>query len=124
MMGDVTIIDFLLARIGEDEEDASDAFYEGQTWVSEEESVVAADQDYDPVLFLDRKRDAHHAARWSPARVLAECEAKRRIVYRSMNGYPPAPDYERGWREGLERSLRDLAAVYADHPDYDEAWRP
>ena len=25
---------------------------------------------------------------------------------------------------GLEFAVRRLAAVYADHPDYDEAWRP
>jgi hypothetical protein len=53
-------------------------------------------------------------------RVLAECEAKRRIV----------GDY--GFREhapgrGLsifgERILGALASVYADHPDFDPAWR-
>ncbi len=44
-----------------------------------------------------------HIARHDPARVLRECEAKRRIV------------------EG-HKTLRALASVYSDHPDYDEAW--
>lgn len=79
-MSGMTITEFLLARIMEDEAVARDAHYDGQRWVPEEEAVVAADRDLDPILYLDRKRDAYHAANWSPARVLAECEAKRRIV--------------------------------------------
>lgn len=54
-----------------------------------------------------------------PERVLAECDAKRRIVARK----PPlrAPDDVRDvWWDLVAL----LALPYADHPDYDEAWRP
>lgn len=46
------------------------------------------------------------------ARVLAECEAKRRIV-------EEAPLWGCGRTMG-----KILAAVYADHPDYREEWSP
>lgn len=49
-----------------------------------------------------------------PARVLAECEAKRRIVAEVL---PTHPDYDPLYVQKV------LALPYADHPDYDEAWR-
>jgi hypothetical protein len=56
--------------------------------------------------------DAVHIARHDPARVLAECEAKRRIV--EWYGEEPG-------RVGP--ALGMLAAVYADHPEFREEWR-
>ena len=47
---------------------------------------------------------------WRPERILAECEAKRRIVER--------------WRELHPDVLRLLALPYADHADYQQEWRP
>jgi hypothetical protein len=49
-------------------------------------------------------------ARWDPARVLAECAAKRRIVemYAGQHGQPYV--------------LHFLALPYADHPDYRQEW--
>jgi hypothetical protein len=116
----MTITEFLLARIAEDEDDAQDAYYDGQRWVPEEEAVVAADRDLEPALFLDRKRDATHAANWSPARVLAECEAKRRIV---ADRPLPIGHFWDGQRAQHDNALRFLASVYADHPDYRDEWR-
>lgn len=118
-MSDLT--DFLLARISEDEEPARDAHYEGQRWVPEEESVVSLDRDLDVVMTLDRKRDAWFAANWSPARVLAECAAKRGIIRRAaING----DDWGDGYDAAIEDVLRDLANIYGNHPDYREEWRP
>lgn len=49
-----------------------------------------------------------------PARVLIECEVKRRIValHAHQEGFF-TPD-----------ELRALALPYADHPDYRQEWRP
>ncbi|MFJ2298144.1 DUF6221 family protein [Oerskovia paurometabola] len=80
-----------------------------------------------------------------PARVLAECEAKRRIVERCRplvavvwresdrllasafdeTHMPTLAHSAPVWpNEHAEATLRDLALPYNDHPDYDEAWRP
>jgi len=77
-----------------------------------------------------------HLEAWSPARVLAECEAKRRIVdlhpvighdvcdtcVVGKRGYPldPYSTPER-WPCG---TLRALALSYADRPGYQPHWRP
>jgi len=53
---------------------------------------------------------AGHIVRWDPDRVLAECAAKRRIVQWYQ------------WGDVREPVLGPLAAVYADHPDYDQSW--
>lgn len=70
-----------------------------------------------------------HIARWDPARVLAEVEAKRRIldVYEWQVANPSSGEtghwYQKGGIAALEGALRSLAAVYADRPGYDPAWR-
>lgn len=101
-MSDLSITEFLLARIAEDEQVAR-----------------AAQSPRGATIFTDPRRGGKqsmldHIARHDPARVLAECQAKRRIV---------AP-----WvgtvTENEARVLLALAAVYADHPDYSEEWRP
>lgn len=50
-------------------------------------------------------------------RTLREVAAKRRIVRRYR-------DASVGDVALLLDSVRDLASVFADHPDYDPAWRP
>lgn len=134
----LSITEFLLAKIAEDEAVARDSYYDGQTWQPEEESVVAADQDYDWVFMMARKRDALHAAHWSPARVLAECTAKRAII--DEHGPQEVASLDRdSWAKPFivcrrcaigDRqvvapcpTLKSLAAVYADHPDYNPDWK-
>ena len=106
----MTLTEFLIARIAEDEY-ATSLTYE-TCFVGK---IEGCGSRYDLAL------------RMNPARVLAECEAKRRIV----EHLSPAVDYDRDRfivMSTLERAatatLRDLAAIYADHDDYDESWRP
>jgi hypothetical protein len=73
---------------------------------------------------------AAHIARHDPARVLAECAAKRAIVdthYASEpSDYGDFTSPPRCVLCGLKYpcwTLCSLAAVYADHPDFDPAWR-
>jgi hypothetical protein len=54
-----------------------------------------------------------------PARVLAEVDAKRRMIARIQHHANLMGEDE--IHGGL---LRLLALPYASHPDYDEAWRP
>lgn len=88
-----TLTEFLLARIAEDE--------------------AACGGGDEPENWCDRATGVHY----DPARVLAECEAKRRIV----NVARYADEGSAGW--GFRRILGDLAAVYGDHPDHREEWR-
>jgi hypothetical protein len=79
--------------------------------------------------------DRAHIARWDPARVLAECEAKRRIVAIHARDYGHECPGEgedpimipAGWygSDGCRDCdvLRLLALPYASHPDYREEWR-
>jgi len=57
-----------------------------------------------------------HAIRHDPARVLAECTAKRKLLSILENG-PEVFDGER-WVS----PLKVMAAVYADHSEYRQEW--
>lgn len=78
---------------------------------------------------------AEHVSRWDPARVLAECAAKRRIVetyQRHVREFAEAKDSLDQWNLGrlrgmvadLEYVVEELTTPYADHPDYRQEWRP
>lgn len=116
-----TLTDFLLARIAEDEEVARvacehDPSSRAPIWTS---------------LRSGKPGVCDHGPRGSvemqPTRVLAECDAKRRIVrrcilseQRSRDGNMVlAADYLASFED-----CRDLALPYADHPDYREEWKP
>lgn len=117
--------EFLLARIAEDEHDA----YHAQG------ALLGVVTEWHEVEGLrDRgltRSDARHAHRWSPARVLAECEAKRRIVEQEIrrdvgpvSHYISADVHEAIRARLATPNLRALALPYAEHPDYREEWRP
>lgn len=117
----MTLVEFLLARIVEDEERARRA-----ASVEGADFMLAAL----PLDVFDGLRPGF------PNRVLAECAAKRRIValhehdlsgtYGSIPGCWCCDDdrdyglIPAGWCE----TLRALAVVYADHPDYRPEWSP
>lgn len=127
----MTLVDFLLARIAEDEDAARVAT--GKRWHGQACEVRTLPRDTERAtepywfqicsMFHDNHfRDALHIARWDPARVLAECAAKRWIV-EGLAGIdllvglnPSLPVLAREW-------LQSLAAPYADHPDYRKEWR-
>ncbi|MGA5670102.1 DUF6221 family protein [Streptomyces pseudogriseolus] len=90
----------------------------------------------DRVLYDEGQRDALHWAatvlpeRMPPlapfrrTRILAEIEAKRELLrqYEYLK-YDVTPDDLTGvW--ALEAVLRAFALSHADHPDYNEEWRP
>jgi hypothetical protein len=127
----VTLTEFLLARITEDEWMVRDASCHGADWraviddqdegypsqVLEGDGSVLVDKDY----CNDR---APHIARWSPARVQVECAAKRRII----EAHPVEFWYGVGYCETCPSdwpcpTMRALASVYSDHPDFNPAWK-
>jgi hypothetical protein len=101
-------VEFLRARLDEDAGLADE-------WHSKVECDT-----YGPVPF---PCDCH-----VPARVLADVAAKRAIVdayvhkAESMARYPGQSNA--GGLVSLTVAAQHLAAVYADHPDYDQGWAP
>ena len=127
------LVDFIRARLDEDEQVARAAHYEGQRWLSEEEDVCRWPDD-ELVHVADRKRDARHIAQWEPARVLRDVEAKRRVVEalgiaeRNVDEVRrTAADYgfvrvAESARDALLYAVRLLASAHAGHPDYRAEW--
>lgn len=138
----MNITEFLEARITEDEAHANAA----KDWVAN-----GPNPDFSwfgsPGEYVGPHRfgvASSHIAAMSPARVLAECAAKRAIVaehhpdrqlenwywlqrkcaecggtwHKWLNNDVPT---DIGPEQGC-RTLRHLAAVYASHPDYQQEW--
>ena len=116
--------EFLLARIAEDKRVATDA------------AAGAAGEEWTPDGAGERPR-AEHVARFDPARVHAECSAKRRMVLACRESRPDLsflgarPDgmsdfmlspHDQHQLAALTLAL--LALPYADHRDYRDEWRP
>ena len=111
----MTLTEFLLARIAEDE-------------------AGELSGDCDCIIDLGDGPfiigDVHGWA--CPIRVLAECEAKRRIVSYHQTSFNLAGEAwcdpchtSRDWSDGKWcPTLRALALPYADHPDYLPEWTP
>lgn len=155
----VTLTDFLLARIAEDEKVARAAvipahsgpwkphpeyaewFYREDGEVEYVQTVEALAHKYPDRLYVTCDSEGlspsvepnvgEHIARHDPARILAECEAKRQIVewaadrlrhFESTDVFGGWPDVQ-ALQDG-ERLLEVLALPYADHPDYRDEWRP
>lgn len=136
----MTIDEFLRQRIAEDEATARScppwpwrvstlqdetAAHDEQTYA--DETVSAFDGICVAVPFALSARQTRavrdHLVAHDPARVLAECAAKRAIV---AEHHPVDPcDAHDGatMRTATCDTLLHMASVYADHPDYDEAWR-
>lgn len=145
----MTPSEFVLARIAEDEAIARAAMREWHyDWKAQPYALVedppsegvwaipeGSDPDFNGLVAVQPgvssecyscehsglfRTHAEHIVRWSPARVLAECEAKRLIVERHSNGGHGDCSWCGGDTGGLYpcADLCDLVSVYADHPDY------
>lgn len=119
----MTIVEFLEARLAEDELTANAAIEVASDWHAlysyrdvkdgNGQYVVLADSRYPSV------GQAAHIARHNPARVLRQCEAARAIIaeYLRLDAL--------GDLAGLsaaESSLRQLASVHSDHADFEPTW--
>lgn len=102
-MSDLT--DFLLARIAEDEERARD--FEHQAALAENGDYGSANRDRERWGWFGVKQLGI-----TPARVLAECEARRRIVGLT----------EHGCGDDYLRVQKALALPYVDHPEFRPEW--
>lgn len=119
------LLEFLRDRLTDDERQAKAAMtYAAKDWFIETSGIVTTGPEDD--VYTDDREVAEHIARHDPARVLREVAAKRELL----------ADYERfaaerrrmmgGWDSYPETSpvLTAFAAVYSDHPEYRDEWRP
>ena len=137
----MTLTEFLLARIAEDEAAARDA--------GERRGLP-----YESPLYVVDDNYRHDQVGIYPERVLAECEAKRRIVgIHELDpievyswgttgggcglcdhscetggdtwGHDPCDAHDGATFETVDcETLQVLALPYADHPDYRQEWKP
>lgn len=110
----MTITEFLTARLDEDEAVAREALLH-----------------YQHVLGIRHTFTANQgtSVAMTPLVALAEVDAKRRIVEEyTKEHWVMEQGHRTEWTEGgqaaRETVLRLLALPYADHPDYDERWKP
>jgi hypothetical protein len=136
------LVQFLHDRLDEDESIAREAaHYEAGHWttkdgypVSVADELPEAADTFERVVVFDEgspsEEQAAHIARHDPARVLAEVAAKKRILDLYDAAHSDAVrdaigiDSQDGTISAITAALQYLATVYADHPDYNEAWRP
>ena len=143
------LVEFLTARLDEDERDARanrgifpspGVDGDGCVWLHIRpggNAVIARYahpvEGYDDMAKLRNWADTNSG--WTQARVLAEVDAKRRVLALHYAELVEAKSPDGDDREGLWcwecdgeafpcRTLRLLALPYAQHPDCDEAWRP
>ena len=124
----MSLDEFLLARIAEDRRVAVDAA--GANGRMEWTTDVVGEGPGGP-------RSVEHVVRYDPARVLAECSAKRRIVLACRDArpetafvgtHPPGladfPPPVHGQHQLAALVLALLALPYAGHRHYRPEWRP
>ncbi|WP_091324894.1 DUF6221 family protein [Geodermatophilus ruber] len=120
--------EFVLARIAEDKRIAAEA-----AAASGREAWTTADVPFGP----EPRGVAEHVARQDPARLLAECSAKRRLALACRDSRPDMTflgarprglaDFflaPRDQHQLAALTLALLALPYAGHHDYRPEWRP
>lgn len=116
------LVEFLRARLNEDERLAQAGRVEGDLFIDFKPSNGDEKHPGEAALLA-------HIGNWDPARVLAEVETKRRIIDYCESAIE-AGEVKPGstWNDdaaGAEVGvavLHLMASPYADHPDYDRAW--
>jgi hypothetical protein len=121
------LVAFLTARLDEDRKIAFEAGNGGfEPWTFDPE--LTWESEAGPVHGKYGSWNGQHIARHDPARVLAEVDAKRRILNEFTMIELPARSSGDTAAVGafvkMQAVLRLLALPYADHPDYRPEWAP
>ncbi|MHB8186161.1 MAG: DUF6221 family protein [Dermatophilaceae bacterium] len=119
----MTIVEFLEARLDEDELTATAAIDGAADWHTLYAYRDVKDGDGHYVILADSRYptvgQAAHIARHSPARVLRHCEAVRALIAEFLRLDALGDLLGRG---ATEEALKQLASVYSDHTDFDQNW--
>jgi hypothetical protein len=119
----MTIVEFLEDRLAEDEMTANAAIDVSPEWQTHYDYRDVKDVEGHFVVQADSRHpsaeQAAHIARYSPARVLRECEAKRAVIADFLRRDALG---ELAARTAVEDVLKALSTVYSQHPDFDPTW--
>lgn len=110
------LVEFLKARLDEDEElarEAVDGLYPSEGPDDYVHHLVSAESNCTDEQY-------RHADRWNPFRVLAEVAAKRQVIIAYEASSAP---FLAAQRSGLWMAVKALATAYSDHPDFAPAWQ-
>jgi hypothetical protein len=99
------LVEFLLARVAEDEKLAQAAM--PGPWTHLDVDGFVRSKEHSTVLW---EAEELHILAWDPVRVLAECQARRAII-----------DWVDKWGDDDE-VLRLLVQPFKDHPDFSSGW--
>lgn len=120
----MNIVDFLHARLDEDEATA-EAVYVDPAWEYDETSGVGGIvyECGDGAWVADKvgPRNGAHITRHDPAHVLRDVAAKRCVI-EALQHWPSWVGPGDHGDLPARMALRQMASVYADHPDYDPTW--
>jgi hypothetical protein len=114
----MNIVDFIEARLDEDEQIAriGSIEFEGEPWVASGE-VVLSDHEWNGSRVAERvkydRTASSHIARHDPARVLREVLAKRRILSLAL---------VRTNNDETDPIVLFLAEPWHNHPDHQPEW--
>ncbi|MFF4644969.1 DUF6221 family protein [Streptomyces sp. NPDC001389] len=129
------LVQFLRARLDEDEQIARGHQQWSAGWDQDDMAKeIRDDVNAGTVAFVPHLGDRTHITRHDPARVLAEVDAKRRIIalHSDPTGHSCSITDETGYelnyaevaRDEACTTLRLLALPWADHPAYQSEWAP
>ena len=119
----MTVVEFLEARLTEDELTASAAIEGSAQWQALYGYRDIKDDDGHYIVLADSRYptigQAAHIARHNPARALRQCAAARGLIAEFLR-HDALGDLPR--RDATEQALKQLAAIHCDHPDFDPSW--
>lgn len=128
MAGNADMVAFVRARLADEEQVALAAG--GDRWRCPADVPGEVHDRRGGVAFTVRDSGFdHHIALQDPARTLERIETHRVLLgeyveVAELDTDRPAQDFRSGRAVGLGFAVRQLAAEYAGHPDYQARWLP
>ncbi|MEV8042436.1 DUF6221 family protein [Streptomyces griseoluteus] len=127
------LVEWLRAQLDEDARIARAILWPGSGNKLDWELVASATIDFgEDEVYVGDRTIANHVMAHTPARVLREVAAKRKLLDRwselQRRIEAETDEAKRGnlalTRHGLDMFVYQLGTVYADRPGYREEWRP
>ncbi|MEV7112353.1 DUF6221 family protein [Streptomyces anulatus] len=116
------LVQFLRQRLDDDEQTARAAH--APNWSTDGRTGLYYGVEDSWMTDALTTTDADHIAHHDPTRVLREVDAKRSLLDLAERARDYHETFVNGFAAALENTLRLYALPHADHPDYQDDWRP